>query len=635
MIKNALVSDAVASIARFCVRAPCLFLVTICYFLCPIDISAQQSVKARPKTPAANSNVPVHQQEVIARLFGTVSDLKSESDKPAAALLQSEVADVLWRFDETAARAIFRLALESVRQSLTSDSLTDSKAKSESRQRTNALKTILKRYGLHDHAGAEAWLKDFEDQLEAARTTSNHSNRMSQEQAELSAEMALAAVAQNPNEALRLGLLSLSADETPASFGRLLMTLRSIDKALSDALLRQALLAMRNWGFKYDQALVFLANYAFFSNGSRLPDTSPADVQVFTQYFVDAAAAQGARSRSGAVRDDGDQSSMGILYSFLTNRALPIVALNAPAQLTLLQTNVAELAQGLSSDQRQQADMLAAMLSQRSGSLDGKDSDIDSRIRRAEQEKNVSTRDSLWRNLVLQVMRNDPDQALSLAGKIDDQDMRAQTEDDVYLVLMQKAFASGSYDEARTGALKFNDANRRARWLVQIADRVSPRSKDPSEAADLLSQAYAIAAKSDNTPVKLEVLLLIAKEFVSFDEERGFDTLSKAVDIANGLDPKVASKPNHSSGPIIRMTSISVVGGKGVTNDDRPTLNSIDFNQLSAFAERDYLRTSGLGDGLKDHLLRAKYFIAMARSILHLPRQGAGYERTLEEMLSN
>jgi hypothetical protein len=392
---------------------------------------------------------------------------------------------------------------------------------------------------------------------------------------------------------------------------------------------------MRNWGFKYDQALVFLANYAFFSNGSRLPDTSPADVQIFTQYFVDAAAAQAARGRSGAVRDDGEQSSMGILYSFLTNRALPIVALNAPAQLTLLQTNVAELAQGLNSDQRQQADMLAGMLSQRSGSLDGKESDIESRIRRAEQEKNVSTRDSLWRNLALQVMRNDPDQALSLAGKIDDRDMRAQTEDDVHLVLMQTAFASGSYDEARAGALKFNDANRRARWLVQIADRVSLRSKDPSEAADLLSQAYAIAAKSDNTPVKLEVLLLIAKEFVSFDEERGFDTLSKAVDIANGLDRKVASKPNHSSGPIIRMTSISVVGGKGVTNDDRPTLNSIDFNQLSAFAERDYLRTSGLGDDLKDHLLRAKYFIAMARSILHLPRQGAGYERTLEEMLSN
>jgi tetratricopeptide (TPR) repeat protein len=634
MITKALVPDVVVSIARLWTRARCLFLVTICCFLWPVSISAQQSGKA--KAPAANSNLPVHQQEVMARLFGAVNDLKSESDKPAAALLQSEVADVVWRFDEPAARAIFRLAFDSVRQPLSNDSLTtDSRAKIESRQRTVALKTILKRYGLHDRKGAEAWLKEFEDQLKADRTTSNNSNRLSQQQAELSAEMALAAVAQNPNEALRLGLLSLSADETPASFGSLLMALKRTDKALSDVLMRQAFLAMRNWGFKYDQALVFLANYGFFWNGSRLPETSPAEVQIFTQYFADAAGAQAARWRSEAVRDDDDQSSMGNLYSFLTNRALPIVALNAPAQLTLLQTNVAELAKSLSSDQRQQADMLADMLSHRVDSFDGKDADLESRLRRVEQEKNVATRDSLWRSLALQLMRNDPDQALSLAGKIDDEEMRAQTEDDVYLVLMQKTFADGSYDEARARALKFNDANRRAKWLVQIADRVSLRSKDHAEALDLLSQAYAIAAKSDNTPVKLDVLLLIAKEFVSFDQERGFDTLSKAVDIANGLDPKAASKPNHSSGPIIRLTSISVVGGKAVTNDDRPTLNSIDFNQLSAFAERDYLRTSSLGDDLKDHLLRAKYFIAMARSILHLPRQGAGYERTLEEMLSN
>jgi hypothetical protein len=637
MITSALVSDAVVSVSRLWLKAACLSLIAISYLLWPADMWAQQpSGNVRPKAPAANSNVPTHQQEVIARLFGTANDLKSESDKPAAALLQSEVADVLWRFDEPAARTIFRLAFDSMRQSLSNDSLiTGSKAKSESRQRTAALKTILRRYGLHDRKGAEAWLKEFEDQLKAERSTSNNSNRMSQEQAELSAEMALAAVAQNPNETLRLGLLSLSADETPAAFGSLLMALRRIDKTLSDVLMRQAFMSMRNWGFKYDQSLVILANYGFFLNGSRLPDTSPADAQIFTQYFVDAAGAQAARWRSGAVRDDGEQSSMGNLYSFLTNRALPIVALNAPAQLTLLQTNVAELAQGLSADQRQQADMLADMLSQRDGPFDGKDADIESRIRWIEHEKSVSTRDSLWRSLALQLMRNDPDQALSQARKIDDQEMRAQTEDDIYLVQMQKTFADGSYDEARVQALKFNDVNRRARWLVQIAERVSLRSKDHSEAVDLLSQAYAIAAKSDNTPVKLDVLLLIAKEFVGFDQERGFDTLSKAVDIANGLDPKASSEQNHSSKPIIRMTSISMVGGKAVTNDDRPTLKSIDFNQLNAFAERDYLRTSGLGDDLKDHLLRAKYFIAVARSILHLPRQGAGYERTLEEVLSN
>jgi TPR repeat protein len=300
----------------------------------------------------------------------------------------------------------------------------------------------------------------------------------------------------------------------------------------------------------------------------------------------------------------------------------------------LLQSNVNELARGLNPDQQLEAQMLASLKQQGSDSLAGSDSDLDSQIHRAEAEKVSSTRNLLLRNLVLHLMRRDPEQALAIAGKIDDQEMQAQTEDDVYLVLMQKAFGGRSYDEAKTVALKFNDANRRASWLAQIASRLSPHSKDHTEAVDLLSQAYSIAAKSDNTPAKLEVLLLIAKELVGFDQDRGFDTLSSAVSTANRLDPKIQSKPNRSSGPTIRVTSISVVDGNEVSNDDRPTLDSIDFNQIGAFAACDYLRTSVLGGDIKDRLLRVKYFIALARSILHVPRQGPGYERTLEDILS-
>ena len=636
MERSAVMTDPRVLIASNCIRGMVIILLAVSYFLSPVNVSAQQSRKDGAKVPAADANASVNQQGAIAQLFGIVNELKGESDRPAAAILQSEVADVLWRFEEPAARAIFRLALDTLRQSSPNkSSSTDSKAKGESRRWTSAIQTILKRYGLHDRKGAEAWLKNLEDEIKADETTSRNGSRMSQEQAELLAEMALGLVSQDPKEALRLGLLSLSADETPSAFSRLLMTLRSRDQDLGDVLLRQAILVMRARGFKYDPALLSLTNYAFFANGSTLPGISPADAQLISHYFVDAASAQAARWRSGGVRDGDEQAAMGSLYSFLTNRALPIVALNSPDQLALLQTNIGELAQGLSPEQREQAEMLASLSSQRADQRDGQDSDMESRIRRIEREKNAATRDFLWRSLVLQLMRSDPTQALSLAGRIDDQEMRALTEDDVFLVLMQKAFANNSYDEARVLALKFNDTNRRARWLAQIASRVSPRSKDHTETADLLSQAYSIAAKSDNNPAKLEVLLLIAKEFVGFDRERGFDALSNAVSVANRLDAKTESKPKSLSGPIIRVTSISVVGGKEVSNDDRSTVNTIDFNQISAFAERDYVRTSGLGGDIKDHLLRAKYFIALARSILHIPRQGSGYERTLEEMLSN
>ena len=80
---------------------------------------------------------------------------------------------------------------------------------------------------------------------------------------------------------------------------------------------------------------------------------------------------------------------------------------------------------------------------------------------------------------------------------------------------------------------------------------------------------------------------------------------------------------------------MTVVDGQEVSTDDRVTLDSIDFNQIGAFVERDYLRTNFLGNDVKDRLLRSKYFIALARSVLQVPRQGSGYERTLEDLISN
>jgi len=603
-------------------------------------VSGQQAKKNDGKVPIEDATRATNQQEIIARLFGVVNELKSESDKSAAALLQSEIADVLWRFDEPAARSIFRLAFDTVRQtSLNNSSSIDAKAKREAlnqtRRRASALKTVLKRYGLHDRKGAEAWLKEFEDEIKAERKASEN-GKMSQEQADLLAEMALGLVSGDPKEAQRLGLLSLAAEEVPPAFDRLLMALRGKDKTLSDVLFRQAILTMTTRGFNYQAArLSTLANYEFFADGRPFPDVSPADVGLLIQYFVDAASAQAARWRSGSVRDGDEQISLGRFYSFLTSRAMPIVAYNSPDRLALLQSNVGELAQRLSIEQRQQAEMLASLTQQRSNQVDGSDSDIESRIHRAEQEKNSSTRNLLLRNLVITLMRRDPEQALPIARKIDDEEMRAQTEDDVYLVLMQRVFGGSSYDEARTLALKFNDPNSRARWLAQIASRVSLRSKDHTEAADFLSQAYSIAAKSDNTPAKLEVLLLIAKEFVRFDHDRGFDILSDAVDTANRLDTKAQSKPTHLSGPIMGVISITVVDGKEVSANIRATVDSIDFDQISAFAERDYVETNVRGSNIKDHFLRAKYLIALARSVLHVPRQGPAYERTLEDIISN
>ncbi len=617
-------------------RGMCAFVLLICgnHGI----VSQQQDKKNGAKTPVADPRGAPNTEAVIAQLFGIVNELKSESDKPAAAVLQSEVADLLWRFDEPAARSIFRLAFDSVRQwSPDNSSSVDAKAKSEvakeSRRRASAIKTILKRYGLHDRKSAEAWLQDLENDVKSEQTNSNKGSRMSLELAELLAEMAADLVSQDPKEAERLGLLSLSAESLPLAFSRLLMALRNRDKALSDVLFRQALLSMRGNGLKYDSALVSLANYEFFSDGRPVPDASPSDVGLVIQFFVDAASTQAARWRSGSVRDADEQASTGNLVSFLNSRALPIVGLNSPDKLMLLQSIVGELAHGLTADQRQQAETLASLAQQRSNSVDGTDSDLESLIHRAEQEKNTTTRDSLFRKLVIQLMRRDPEQALEVARKIDDAETRAQSEDDVYLVLLQKAFNGGSNDDAKRLAMRLNDVARRAKWLGEIASRISSRAKNRTEAANLLSEAYLIAAKCDNTPAKLDALLFIAKEFVLLDQDRGFDILSEALKTANRIDPKTDAKTKPSSSTM-RVITMTVVDGEERSTDLRATVDSIDFNEIGIFAERDYIQTSLLGGDIKDRLLRSKYFIALARSVFHMPRRGSGYELTLEDLIA-
>jgi hypothetical protein len=552
------------------------------------QITAEASPDQTPR-PADKVTSANHREEAISRLFGIVNELKSEPDTAGAALLQSEIADVLWKFDEPGARVIFRAAFDSVRQlKADSSSVADAEAKAEAlrdaRRRANAIKLILRRYGLHDRKGAETWLQDFENEQEAGKKKSN-SQRMSLARAELLAQLAAALAAQDAGEALRLGVLSLNAESIPPSFAGLLMALRRADKAIGDELFRQALVALRANGMQYDAALLALTNYQFFANGSPVPDANPTDVTLITQYFVDAAAAQSALLGGGQLTPD-QQISLSQVYSFLNARAVPIMAQNAPAKLTLLQTNLAELSKALTPAQLQQAEMLAS--STRTSPISGRpdDANIEARIRRAEQEKNADTRDWMFRNLVSSVMWTQPEKALELAQKIDDLPLRAQAEDDVYLVMLAGAFRGGSNENARDIALKMNDKPIGARWLAEIATQRS--SLAAGRAMNLLSEAYTIANKSDHDAAKVEALLFIAQQFLKFDRERAFDILSEALKTVNRVEPKPLPpmKPGDST---IRTISFTMVNGKERSTALRPTLNSIDFNEVADFVQLDYV----------------------------------------------
>ncbi len=81
----------------------------------------------------------------------------------------------------------------------------------------------------------------------------------------------------NPDQALHLGLISLSDSYKPQDFGRLLFALGNATKAFGDKLFRAALTTLRRNDFVYDDVLLSLINYLFSSTGSLYPDATVAD----------------------------------------------------------------------------------------------------------------------------------------------------------------------------------------------------------------------------------------------------------------------------------------------------------------------------------------------------------------------
>jgi len=269
-----------------------------------------------------------------------------------------------------------------------------------------------------------------------------------------------------------------------------------------------------------------------------------------------------------------------------------------------------ELSTGLNQQQRANLTQLSsAQVSTAEGS-----NDLEDALQKAESEKDPAVRDDLRRALALRTMRDNPEQALSIAGRIDDLALRAQTEDDINLVLSAH-IPRGAYVEARRMFAKFHDQNLRAKCLAELAARTYSISHNRNEAVALFGEAYEIALKGERTADRADVLLLLAEKITSLDPERSFEFLSEAIKATNQ-----AKEDSASAGSLprsgLRTFSLTMVGSLELTAGKHATLDSLSFNGLAPLLGSDYFRARNLGDTIQNKIIRGKYLLALARSIL-------------------
>lgn len=579
--------------------------------------SARHCQNLAPKINAKAEELSANQQHALALLEGLADELKSETDKPAAAVLQARAGDILWKFNESAARNIFRTAFDLARQTLP-ENLSGSEKLDYLHRQAAAIREVLRLFGVHDRKTAETWLKKVHEE----RTTENRlAAERSTENAELLAQLALGLLPDNPEQALQLGLLSLSGREIPESFGRLLFRLSNQNRGASDALFREAIINLRRNGYSYSNALIALSNYLFDSRGVLRSDAARPDAQLLINLFIDAAAAHVTLWREAHHSGEaGVPESSANLYSFLASRALPIIGRYAADSLPALQAEMNELSSGLTQQQSRETAILISAQQQQVALSDRNNYDIHEQVERAEGEKDPQLRDVLLRSAALNLMRGNAGQALAVAGEISDDDLRAQTEDDINLKLLQELLRSRAYDEGRTLALKLNSVNLKARALVELAGHALSEIKDIGRASDFLSEARLIVQRGEDTPDKLFALLLIAEQFAKFDSVRGFETLSLAIKTANHLKAENLRPPVSPKALPITFKIYTVLNGKEVTTSERASVDSIDFVQVSNLALQDYIQAIALGNRIENRLVRAKFLMAVARSALISPR---------------
>jgi hypothetical protein len=568
--------------------------------------AAAQLKKGGLKHSADTNVLSANQQDALELLKTLAMNLKSEPDKLTAATLQAQIADVLWRFDEAFARDVFRWSFEAASRPAP-DELSESARTAYTARQASCLRQILTRIGSHDRSQAEVLLKGLREEEESISVSSRPTNSHS----ELLLQIALELASTNPEQALQLGLQSLSGTYISPDFGRLLFVMNNTSKTMADRLFRASLATLRRNGFVYDSVLISLVNYLFSSNGVPHPDATIADAQLLANYFVDAAWRQ---ARGNGASSLPEASAM--FYSLVQVRGLPIVSRYVPDRFPELQGQMRELGSGLSAPQMQRTTLLQATQQQQITIANRNTYDIDEQIEQAKQEKDPEVRDSLLNSVAHSLMREDNERALNVAKMIDAAEVRKEAENDIYLALVQKLLRMGLYDDARKTARKFERPELQAKVLIELANR-AVSNRDTSLAMELLSEASEITSKGETTPDKATLLLNIAQQFGRFDTIRGFETLGNALRLINQLKPEdspvrsVLAKPRP-----LRIKTYTVLNGNEFSTSDHATVESINFSEVAPFVAQDYVQTRLLGNKLEQSFWRTRFLTAVGCAML-------------------
>lgn len=521
-------------------------------------------------------------QELLNRIVGvlrsTAESSKDWRDLIAASRVQAQVADITWSFDSITARGYLIKAWETA--SKIEEAQKNQQNPRSASARTNVRREVLMIARKREPELARQWLEYIAKEAEGGRDSLPRSSFNDRSQrATLLLEMAMSTVADDPAAAAELATESL---RDGISFGlqNVLLALQEKSFDLSKSVFLTALARLRTVGMLDPNELLILNAYLFTPGKVFAANTTEQ------RNSTSIAVGQNRRAITAAADLDPQLSLtfLRLAADLLLHAPLPstttnpeVTAREQVSAIGFLMKRVSERLPEQAEALRQHAQQLevdahfaATPPPERPDLLDPRAGENQSQYaerrtdlleRRADEESDPLRRNILYAEAALATTVEQYQRGWRIAGKIQDQSMRA----DIVNWLASRAalhFAkAGSFDKVHDMVQKNDDPIERAGILVVGAQGLI-KAKDLALANEWLSAARTLMRKAEPDENWTKIGLGVAAAYGQFDEVLALESLGDAIKLMDKFPLSSAAHdrmpfPMHFSGFSRPVTDIT------------------------------------------------------------------------------
>lgn len=440
------------------------------------------------------------------------------------ALIQASAADLVWMRDEKRARALFREALDNLREAAPKQSgQMSNEQKRASQMLLQQRKEVLQMVARRDADYALELLRATRSQAPIVQPASLF---QPDEESHLKQTLAIQVAANDPKRALAMAEESLSKG---LSFEllNLLGHLNSKDEDLAKQLATDIIGKLRSENLTTNTEAAWLA-VVFLRMSARTEESET--------YFLANAASRGGKPYMLDERQLRDllemvtgaalaPTSNDVSLTFL-HELMPEVEKHLPERVPALRRRLAESSRRL--DPRQRVYVEYQELLQR-GTADAL---LEAAAKAPEQMREALYEQAAWKTLSKD---KDAERARRIVNdNIRDSSKRAQVLEDFDRVSFWQAMQKETLDEARRRLTRLKSKDERAGALVQMAYLAATKN-DKKLALELIEEARPLVSLKPKSDAQLYTVLQIARVYALVEPARAFEMIETLVDQANDL----------------------------------------------------------------------------------------------------